>query len=55
MLLNTRKIREGLYLIGIRDVETGKEASYITICHIANLYGIPTTKIFDKTLEKSNE
>ena len=46
------KDQEGLYLIGIRDVETGKEASYSTICHIANLYGIPTTKIFDKTLEK---
>ncbi len=47
------KDQEGLYLIGIRDVETGKEASYSVICHIANLYGIPTTKIFDKTLEKA--
>ncbi len=47
------KDQEGLYLIGIRDVETGKEASYSVICHIANLYEIPTTKIFDKTLEKA--
>ena len=46
-----KKEQEGLYLIGMRDVNTGMELPYNIVLHIANLYNIPTTKIFDKTLD----
>lgn len=45
-----KKDQEGLYLIGIRMNETGKELPYHTVIAIANIYGIPTTNVFDKTL-----
>lgn len=47
-----KKEQEGLYLIGMRDNKTGKEYDYKTILEIANFYNIPTTKLFDETLEK---
>lgn len=47
-----KKDQEGLYLIGIRMNETGKELLYHTVIAIANTYGIPTTNIFDKTLNE---
>lgn len=47
-----KKDQEGLYLIGIRMNETGKELPYHTVISIANIYGIPTTNIFDKTLNE---
>lgn len=47
-----KKDQEGLYLIGIRMNETGKELPYHTVIAIANIYGIPTTNIFDKTLNE---
>lgn len=47
-----KKKQEGLYLIGIRINETGKELPYHTVIAIANIYGIPTTNIFDKTLNE---
>jgi RNA ligase len=44
--------QEGLYLISIRDIETGYEWSYNTVISIANEYNIPTTKLFNKTLKQ---
>jgi hypothetical protein len=46
------KEQEGLYLIGIRDIADGTELDYNLISWIAWRYGIPTTKLFDKTLEQ---
>ena len=46
------KSQEGLYLIGIRNVNTGEECDYETVLRIANMYHIPTTKLFDKTLDQ---
>lgn len=43
---------EGLFLIGIRDVKTGREASYSEVLKYAAKYNIPTTEIFDKTLNQ---
>lgn len=46
------KEQEGLYLISIRDVNTGKEVDYKTVISFAEKYNIPTTKIFNKTLSQ---
>jgi RNA ligase len=46
------KEQEGLYLIGIRNTETGYELDYNAIITFANGFNIPTTKLFDKTLEQ---
>lgn len=46
------KEQEGLYLIGIRETRTGYELPYWAIQIVANRFSIPTTKIFDKTLEE---
>lgn len=43
---------EGLFLIGIRDVETGREASYREVLEYASRYDLPTTEIFDITLDQ---
>lgn len=45
------KDQEGLYLIGIRNSVTGEEYSYKEVNSFANKYGIPTTRVFDKTLD----
>ncbi len=45
------KEQEGLYLIGIRDNESGRECSYKEVLECANRYNIPTTELFDKTLD----
>ena len=47
-----KKEQEGLYLIGIRDVNTGVELPYRTVIYIANEHHIPTTKLFDKNLDE---
>lgn len=47
-----KKEQEGLYLIGMRINKTGNELPYHTVITIANIYGIPTTNIFDKTLDQ---
>lgn len=47
-----KKEQEGLYLIGIRDVNTGVELPYRTVIYIANEYHIPTTQLFDKKLDE---
>jgi len=46
------KDQEGLYLIGIRNVHTGKEASYAEVLARAKEYNIPSTKVFTKTLDE---
>lgn len=46
------KEQEGLYLIGIRNVNTGEELSYKTVLEYASRYGVRTTKTFDKTLDE---
>lgn len=47
-----KKEQEGLYLIGIRDVNTGVELPYRTVIYIANEYHIQTTQLFDKKLDE---
>ena len=46
-----KKEQEGLYLIGIRNVNTGREYSYSEIKEYAIAYNIPMTEIFHKTFE----
>lgn len=43
---------EGLYLIGIRNVETGKEYPYESVIKYADRFGIPSTKTFETSLDK---
>lgn len=43
--------REGLFLIGIRDVRDGREFGYHDVIKMANDYNVETTRVFDKTLE----
>jgi hypothetical protein len=45
------KEQEGLYLIGIRNSVTGEEYSYKTIREFADKYSVPSTTVFDKTLD----
>lgn len=46
------KEQEGLYLIGIRRVDDGEEYDYKTVLDFARVFNIPTTKLFDKTIEQ---
>lgn len=46
------KEQEGLYLIGIRDVYTGRQYSYKEVADFATKYGITMTEIFDKTFDE---
>lgn len=43
---------EGLFLIGVRDVNTGEEASYREILEYADKYHVLATEVFDKTLDE---
>lgn len=43
---------EGLFLIGVRNVETGIESSYKEVLDYAARYGIQSTEVFDKTLDQ---
>lgn len=45
------KEQEGLYLIGIRNSLTGEEFSYKDVNNFAEKYGIPSTTVFNKTLD----
>ena len=47
-----KKEQEGLYLIGIRRVDDGEEYDYRTVLAFAKAFNIPTTKLFDKTIEQ---
>lgn len=44
--------KEGLFLIGVRNVITGIEASYKEVLEYAGKYGVLTTEVFDKTLDQ---
>ena len=46
------KEQEGLYLIGIRSVDNGEEYTYRAVLEFAKAFHIPTTKLFDKTMEQ---
>ena len=43
---------EGLYLIGARNVLDGREASYAEVLAYATEYNLPTTEVYDKTLDE---
>lgn len=43
---------EGLYLIGIINVDTGRESSYADVKEVADDYGIRMTEIEDKTIDE---
>lgn len=44
--------KEGLFLIGIRDVNTGVESSYREVLAYADRYAVLSTEVFDKTLDQ---
>lgn len=46
------KEQEGLYLTGVRDVDTGVEFDYNDVIKLANTFNVPTTKIFNKTINQ---
>jgi len=46
------KEQEGLYLIGIRRIDDGEEYDYKTVLDFSRVFNIPTTRLFDKTLEQ---
>jgi hypothetical protein len=50
-VVNYTKEQEGLYLIGIRNVYTGKQLSYHDVLDFAKRYNTLTTVIYNKTLE----
>ena len=45
--------QRGLYLIGIRDVLTGKESSYAEVLAMARNYNVKHTTVIDKTLDQA--
>ena len=45
------KEQEGLYLIGVRNSLSGEELSYQKVNMLAKLYNIPSTTVFNKTLD----
>jgi T4 RnlA family RNA ligase len=47
-----KKEEEGLYLIGVRDMDTGKELTYNQIQAIANDYNVPMVSIENTTIEQ---
>ena len=44
--------QRGLYLIGVRNVLTGKQWSYADVIGIAQEYGVKHTRVFDKALDE---
>lgn len=46
------KEQEGLYLIGIRDVMTGRQFSYKEVAEFATHYNVPMTEIYNKTFDQ---
>ena len=51
-IVNYTKEQEGLYLIGIRESSDGYEHSYEAVLAFAKAYDIPSTKVYDTTLDK---
>jgi len=54
-IVNYKKEEEGLYLIGIRDVNTGEQKSYNYVISIAKKYEILSTSVFNKNIEEVME
>lgn len=52
-VVNYTKEQEGLYLIGARDMRDGSEMTYAEIIEIAKEYNIPTTEVYNKTLDQA--
>lgn len=52
-IVKYRKDQEGLYLIGIRDIKTGRQFSYKDVLDIANQYHVLSTQVFNKTFEEA--
>jgi T4 RnlA family RNA ligase len=50
-----REGQEGLYLVGVRDVYTGRQASYKEVRETAQKYGVKCTEVFDKTFAEVME
>ena len=46
------KEQEGLYLLGIRDVYTGREFHYFEVEEIAKIYNVPMIEIQNKTFNQ---
>jgi hypothetical protein len=49
------KEEEGLYLIGIREVNTGKEYSYAEVKEFADIYDVKMTEIENRTFDEIME
>lgn len=47
-----KKEDEGLYLVGMRDITTGKQYSYKAVQAIAKRFDVKFTEVFDKTLDE---
>ena len=45
--------QRGLFLIGIRNVESGKLSDYRTVIEMAERYGIPTTRLFSLSFDEA--
>ena len=50
-----RKEDEGLYLVGMRDIATGKQHSYKAVQAVAKKFDVKCTEVFDKTLDEVME
>lgn len=42
----------GLYLIGVREMDSGREWSYADVLNIAHKYGVLTTEVYNRTLDQ---
>lgn len=51
IVVNYTKEQEGLYLFGMRNVETGKELTYSEVLNIASKYGVKTTEIYQDSFD----
>ena len=51
-VVNYRPEQEGMYLIGMRNVLTGKQLSYKDVQGYASMYGVPMTEIENRCFEE---
>ena len=51
IVVNYTKEQEGLYLFGMRNVNTGQELSYSEVLKIASEYGIKTTEMYNDSFD----
>lgn len=45
------KEQQGLYLFGMRDINTGSQKTYREVIEIANRYNVKTTELYDETYD----